>query len=84
MGYPPFLKCLVVRRASLESGGQNLRRLRTLVALAKDTGLVPSASRLVTTFCHSRSRGPDALCWPIAAPGTQGMHIHTRRQNIYV
>lgn len=56
------------------------RLLKTLVALAEDTGPEPS-THVAPHDRISSSRGSDILLWPLWAPAIDVARRHTRRQN---
>jgi hypothetical protein len=48
--------------------------LRALTALLEDPGLISSTHMVLTTICSSRSRGPNALFWPLRALDPHKVH----------
>lgn len=51
--------------------------LKTLIALAKDTGLISSTHRWLMTIQNSSSRRSNALFWPLQASFTRMTHRYT-------
>lgn len=51
------------------------QQLQALAALALDLISFPQHSHGDSQLCNSRSRGSDALCWPLSALDTHSVHL---------